>query len=274
MPKNPRFRGWCFTLNNYTDEELDRLKKLKCDYIIMQHEVSKTGTPHIQGYMEFENARTMLGVKNVTECRRMHLEPRHGTPQQASDYCRKQKSPYDKPLFEKGEVSHQGQRNDLIELKKEIDEGKQMEELAEEFPSLVIRYHKGIQKLIELKQKHRTEPPTVIWLYGKTGIGKTRTACEYTPDSFYMKDNTKWWDNYTQQKTIVIDDFDGIWENGFKDFLRLLDRYPYQGQTKGGYIKINSPTIFITAEHKPKKYYSSYRLSQIARRIDIVSMPL
>jgi hypothetical protein len=66
----------------------------------------------------------------------------------------------------------------------------------------------------------------------------------------------------------VIDDFDGKWP--YRDLLRLLDRYVYQGQIKGGYVHINSDYIIITCEHRPEEYWSGNELTQVRRRLDCV----
>jgi len=49
--------------------------------------------------------------------------------------------------------------------------------------------------------------------------------------------------------------------------LRLLDKYPYQGQIKGGYVKINS-NIIITCEFPPEYFWKGNELAQITRRIN------
>lgn len=74
-----------------------------------------------------------------------------------------------------------------------------------------------------------------------------------------------WWDGYEQQEAIIIDDFDGKWP--YRDLLRLLDRYPYQGQYKGGYVKINSPYIYITCEYSPSFFWRGNEFAQIHRRL-------
>jgi len=74
-----------------------------------------------------------------------------------------------------------------------------------------------------------------------------------------------WWDGYEQQEAIIIDDFDGKWP--YRDLLRLLDRYPYQGQFKGGYFKVNSPYIYITCEFAPSYFWQGNEYAQVFRRL-------
>jgi len=114
---------------------------------------------------------------------------------------------------------------------------------------------------------HRTEMPIVTWIWGESGAGKTRKATEMGK-SFYMKDETIWWDNYEQEECIVIDDYswDGS-EDSFRRLLRICDRYKLQGQTKGGYVKINSKYICITCEYPPDHYWHGSKLQQIMRRL-------
>lgn len=59
----PNLRNWCWTLNNYTDEELFELETL-CDNadnevrgICWGHEVGDNETPHLQGYLELKIQR-------------------------------------------------------------------------------------------------------------------------------------------------------------------------------------------------------------------------
>jgi len=47
--------NWCFTLNNYTDEEMEQIKNLApsgiIQYIAFGEEIGEEGTPHLQGYL-------------------------------------------------------------------------------------------------------------------------------------------------------------------------------------------------------------------------------
>lgn len=46
-------------------------------------------------------------------------------------------------------------------------------------------------------------PRKSLWIYGKPGVGKSRACYELSP---YMKNLNKWWDGYTGQKTVLIDE--------------------------------------------------------------------
>ena len=48
-----RSRGWCFTLNNYNEEEEVRALALpeEVSYGVVGKEVGESGTPHFQGYL-------------------------------------------------------------------------------------------------------------------------------------------------------------------------------------------------------------------------------
>ena len=54
---NPRARNWVFTINNFTDEDVEQVLGLKahCKAIIAEKEhLDGEGTPHIQGYVSFD----------------------------------------------------------------------------------------------------------------------------------------------------------------------------------------------------------------------------
>lgn len=263
-----RKRGWVFTVNNYTEADekwfldLDLVEE-RIRYIKVGREVGEAGTPHLQGYIEFTGVTSFARAKAV--CRGGHIEPRMGSPAQAQDYCGKEDP---EPIERGNPLVVPGTRTDLIEATTLIREGQPIDVVAERLPTTYVKYTRGLQALHTMNAKHRTEAPEVFWLWGATGVGKTRTAVEYG-GSHYIKDETKWWDGYDQQAVIIIDDFDGKWP--FRNFLRLLDRYEYQAEIKGGTVKINSPSIFITCEFPPEQWWEGTQLRQVLRRIKRVT---
>lgn len=254
---------YCFTWNNYKEEDINFIKSYKSDYLIFGEEIGESGTPHLQGYIEFAGTKKLETLHKHMP--KVHWEPRRGTQEQAITYCKK-----DGKFHEQGEKKTQGERTDLNKIGEMI---LNKTFVPSEHPTEMIRYHKGIQAFTEATYKDRTEPPTVKWLWGKSKTNKSRTAWEaFGPADSYPKDCSRWWNGYSQQSCIIIDDFDGWWD--YRDLLRLLDRYPYSGQTKGGYVKINSPMIYITCEFPPEHFWKNENeLKQVTRRLsDIQEM--
>lgn len=250
----------CFTVNNYTDDDWNTdFSKWKCSYFICGREIGEEGTPHLQGYVEWNSSKNFTTVHKLFKGRG-HWEKRKGTPEEASEYCKK-----DGNFKEIGKLSEQGKRSDLDEIGQMIIEKTPLIEIAKKHPGDFIRYNKGFIALKNTLSEDRKTKPKVFWLWGTSGVGKTYTAT-HNHSTYYIKDGTMWWDNYDQEEAIIIDDFDGKWP--FRDLLRLLDHNKYQGQYKGGYVKINSPYIYITCEFPPSHFWQNNELLQVTRRID------
>lgn len=88
-----RSRKWCFTLNNYTDNEYKTLNttfQSKKWTFVMGKETSSTGTPHIQGYIEHKNAIKFEVLKKIMP--RAHIEKALGSTKDNLAYCTKEDS--------------------------------------------------------------------------------------------------------------------------------------------------------------------------------------
>jgi len=101
-----KFRGQtnkaCFTLNNYSDEELDKIVKYldnekRLAYAIVGEECGEQGTLHLQGYIRFNRREfkcrkgTMGFWKSIPGLFRAHFEISKGSDQDNFDYCSKGK---------------------------------------------------------------------------------------------------------------------------------------------------------------------------------------
>ena len=86
---NPAKR-WCFTLNNYTDDEICSIVPIitkKCSIGIIGKEVGENGTPHLQGYIEFKSkTRPLTHFKS----KRIHWEKCKGNRDSNIEYCSKE----------------------------------------------------------------------------------------------------------------------------------------------------------------------------------------
>jgi hypothetical protein len=78
------------------------------------------------------------------------------------------------------------------------------------------------------------------------------------------KDSTQWWDNYEDQKAVIIEDADVEFMNR-NYFLRLIDKVPMQVQTKGGMRNLLVETVYISSNY-PKEALFPYAPPQVLRR--------
>lgn len=260
-----RHRSWCITINHFTQSDWFSIKYLfkKAKYAICAEEIGEQGTPHLQAYINLETPLSLAVLKKSLP--RAHLIVASGNDEQNKNYCSKDGH----NIYEVGEPSEgQGSRTDIKLLTQLIRDGKiTMEDCMFDYPELYVRYSRSFEKMFNAVMKPRENPPQVFWRWGLAGTGKTRYCIEKHP-SHYIKDGTSWWDNYTQQEAIIIDDFDN--NIPYRTLLRIIDRYSCQGQVKGSYVQINSPYIYITCEYPPEHYWSGNELQQILRRITSV----
>lgn len=86
-------KNWCFTLNNYSENDIMLIERSFEDghfnYVVYGKEVGENGTPHLQGYVQCKKKLRMAQLKQMIGAR-VHLEVARGTASQASDYCKKE----------------------------------------------------------------------------------------------------------------------------------------------------------------------------------------
>lgn len=278
-PKN-QYRRWVFTVNNYTTAEYNAIKDTQCKWLIVGKEVGDAGVPHLQGAVIFNAAKRLTAVKKLPGFTRAHLEQMKGTPQHSFEYCTKQ----DTTAFEKGEMPKPGKRNDLKNATNAIRTGKSLAEMAseEQYGPVLVKYHKGLQffkTLLTPTRNPEAPPPTVLWLWGPTGAGKTKAAVQLgnlAGDFWISHGNLQWFDGYTCQKVAIFDDLRHK-HCTFDYLLRLLDRYPMKVPIKGSFVEWVPQLIIITAPMSPKDMWNLRRqgdVDQLLRRITkIIQLP-
>lgn len=249
-----------FTLNNWTQEELDIIRDdLRrpswVKYLVFQAEIGASGTPHLQGYLEMTVAKSPRTCRTkIPGFSRGHFEPRRGTQAQAIAYAKKTDSRDPREItFEWGTPKKQ-RSGDLIEA---IHEGASLRELAESHPGDIIRHPKGIQMLVELSVPPRDHPMKILIFHGPTGTGKSFTARDTYPEAYYCKYPERgsrfWWNGYAHEQVVIMDEFRCQVRYDF--MLKLTDRYPMQVEYKGGMTQMNSEILVITTNIEPETWY-------------------
>lgn len=233
-------KRWCYTLNNYSEEEYTALQQQASCYHVMGSEIGKEGTPHIQGFITFAKAKRLSGVKKING--RAHWEKTRETSDIAANYCKK-----DGLFWEQGKVPTQGKRTDLESVADMVKEGKSIKEIAEEYPTQIIKFHRGIRELQILQAKpYNHDGVRGVWYYGPPGTGKSRKAREENPDA-YIKPQNKWFDGYSGEKVIILDDLD---TSMLQHYLKIwADRYACSGETKGGTVHLQHHKFIVTSNY-------------------------
>jgi hypothetical protein len=193
-----------------------------------------------------------------------HIEAAKGTPQENRQYCSK-----DGNWEEQGDIPQQGKRRDLDQVRSWLKERIPVRRALEDASSL-----QSFQFYLKWKShfpRQRESPPKVYWIYGASGIGKSRKADTMGTNRFWQDTSGRWFDGYDPDyhDTVVFDDLrpDTF---PFNYLLRLLDRYPLQVQCKGGYIDWRCSNIVITTLKEPKSFVPEYERDQerqLLRRI-------
>lgn len=144
MPSKGRSRGWCFTINNYTENDEKEIASWDAQYVIYGREVGENGTPHLQGYVFYKTLKTLKAMKKVHST--AHWEKQFGTCEQAIDYCKKEEtSPYErgKPPVTGGA---RGQWHKINEM---LNDGASFDMVREKYPGCAIRYMNQIERVID-----------------------------------------------------------------------------------------------------------------------------
>jgi len=272
MAKRVRSRGWVFTLNNPSSAEVPRdWEGSAVRFCIWQLERGQEGTPHLQGYVLFDTAKSLPSVKALSST--AHWEPRKGTHKQARDYCTKSETRVEGP-FRYGSEPEQGRRTDLDCLKEAIDAGSAESDLWEINFSAMVKFSRGLREYKRVKTGSRAWKTEVTVLWGPTGTGKSKTSQDLCPNAYWKRSSAgggDWWDGYDNHEDVVIDEFYGWirWDM----FLRLLDRYPLFVDTKGGAVSFVARRIFITSNTHPSDWYmydNKKSFATLRRRLDKV----
>lgn len=261
-------RDYCFTINNYTEEHIKLCESIEAAYIVYGKEVGESGTPHLQGYVRFPTPRTMKSV--IAKMKGAHIEIKKGTCEQAINYCKK-----DGDVYERGEApktqADKGEANkrrwaDAFQAAKE----QRYDDIPED---MRVRYYETWKKI---RADYAPAPQELErldneWLYGPTESGKSTRARRENPGAYVKPAATKWWNGYTGQDVVILDDV-GIKFQEYGDELKnWADHYPVEVERKGGVMTVRPKRIIVTSNYRPDEIWTDSRiLEPILRRFKVI----
>lgn len=290
-----------FTWNNYPEDWWERLLEIPHKYIIGAPEIAPTtGTPHIQGYIQF-----LKQTKWSALAKKLHasFKTAYATFKQNYEYCRKirQKDRNDgtppNPIWkESGTPSESGGKKIkeyYISLYEDVKSGLDYVDLGPKYPEYILRHGYKKCEEIRLKLKGRnvtTLPgPCGLWIYGESGKGKTTYArllvgvpmenvglnkiclpAEKERQYYYPKQWNKWWDGYEFQDNVIADDM-GLPHNVLGSHIKhWADEIQFNCEIKGAMVFIRPKKFIITSQYTPSQIWTDKEtLDAIYRRFKI-----
>ena len=241
--------NWCFTLNNYSEEEETQLRQAKeIKYLVYGKEKGELDTPHLQGYLILHKKSRLSGLKKLNA--RAHWETRKGTHEQARTYCIKDGDFVEigiPPVTKKQQGELEKERWKKI---KDLAKQNKLEEIEEIEPKLYVMHLKNLE---HVAKKHMIKPQDIsettgLWIYGPSGIGKSKMARTEYPGAYFKQAN-KWWDGYQGEDNVIIDDLDKN-HSVLGHHLKIwADHYSFIAEIKGGAIHIRPKLIIVTSQY-------------------------
>jgi len=267
-----RGKAWCFTLNNYTKDDETKLMEETCSkYLIFGREVGESGTPHLQGYINYgRNNKSFKQMKELLP--RANLRKADGNAEENFNYCSKDGDFFEKgvrPLSQKEKGASNKRR---YEIAWECAMNDDFDSIDADIRNRYYNTLKKIKKDASMMTPKEDTTEKMLWYWGKAGTGKSRKAREDHPDCF-LKSCNKLWDGYIpgSRATVLMKDFDKRHEVLIHDLKIWGDRYDFLAEVKGSTMRIRPERIIITSNYHPSQIWTKEQdLAGILRRFKCV----
>lgn len=208
----------------------------------------KAGFRHWQLVVGFKRKLRLGGVKSFFG-ERAHCEPT--ISKKAIDYVHKDETAIPETRFTLGKLSvSRGRSQDWDQIRDDCKAGR-----LDDIPGDIYVRHYGNVKRIATDHMRPDPIERSIHVYwGTTGVGKSRRAWDEAGFEAFPKDpRTKFWDGYSGQEHVVIDEFRGGID--IAHILRWFDRYPVVVEVKGSSVVLKAKKIWITSNLPPDQWY-------------------
>jgi hypothetical protein len=280
MDHTSKFRGWCFTLNNYNPQDEENIQNVIASfarYIVYGREVApETGTPHLQGYVYFNNARQRKAVARLLP--RARLDVANGSGKQNRDYCTKEGNFYehgDMPIDKTEARMRGGQANaaryaNAVQLARNGD----MDTIRESDPQMFLIHGARLESMYAPEARPLEGNLQHEWWVGPSGSGKSRLLWEIYPKHF-AKALNKWWDGYRHQDVVAIEEWSPKNDLTASSLKKWADRYPFPGEIKGGCLQgLRPKKIIVLSNYTPQQCFLNQEdLGPILRRFTVIHFP-
>lgn len=245
--KRNRYRKYLVTINNPIEKGFNHeaIKSLCNDmgalyFCMADEEGNETETFHTHVYMRFKNAVEWESIRKAFH-ESSHIDACKGTEQQNRDYIKKggkwedsekSETRVEGSYEEYGEFKEesQGKRNDWSNAQRMVEDGCSNREIIDEYPHFIekVNYLDKYRLMLKEEQyKYENRDIKVFYIWGDTGVGKTRYVYD-TWQAINIFKVTNYdqhpFDGYEGQDILLLDEFRESFPLQY--MLNLTDRYP------------------------------------------------
>lgn len=291
--KDPQGRKWLLTVNKPAEKGLDhkaiqeRLKQFpSLAYYCMADEKGETEHTHV--FFALEHPTRFSTIKRLFPT--AHIDRADGTAAECRAYVQKSgkwaesdKAETSIPgTFEEwGElpIERQGERTDLALLYQLIKDGLSNYEIMEQNPDYMLSLEKierARQAVREQQYRETFRTLEVTYIWGPTGVGKTRSVMEgqgYS-DVYRVTDYTHPFDSYAGEAVLLLDEYNSNFK--IRDLLNYLDGYPLMLPARYSnrvacYTKVYIiSNLCLSKQYPDEQYNSPATFAALLRRINKV----
>lgn len=278
-----RSRSYVITYNNPHEDKvtlesfMELIQASGASRAIAQLERGDNGTPHIQGFFEFENQRYAKSVKKLFFPGQPHIE----AAKSAFDswvYCSKEDTRIEGPReFGSVPLPKKSKGRDYKEYNLAVVSGG-LAQMVEDGKVSIDRYLRIKQSVdaynidtrvvqsLDTELKSNNE-----WHVGPPQCGKSSSVRWRFPNAYRKEAKNKWWDGYTGQDNVIIDEIE-LDADYLGHYLKIWgDHYAFPAEVKGGTINIRPKHIIVTTNYRPDEIFKCPTLvAAIERRFHII----
>lgn len=249
--KCKKARAFQLTINEIdrAGDVLNYLRGLQNNYLIAcKEKAPSTGHEHIHVYVQFPTPHA-LSLKKVEGA---HIEVCRGSPEQNIAYIKKD-----------GEIIAEEGAPRLCFVPS-IKEAKEMN--SDVLQGLNLNFYNVVQK-IQAEKKKAISPADyykkveVYWIWGESGAGKTRYAVNDMLKKGIEKFNEvkmvgEFWHGVQEDCEVAL--YDDWRDNHMKptELINFIDYNRHVMNIKGGSVRNNYKTIYITSLQSPEQIYT------------------
>lgn len=171
----PGSRMWCFTIHGEQGELEELIEAIAAPRwgvygMVQMEQCPETGRLHLQGFLVLPKQQRLSFVKKIHST--AHWEPAHGSLEHNEAYCSKVSTRVvgtaTKTWGDRPTNVGQGKRTDIDEacalvLSSGGTIKQRMKRVAEQYPTAVAKFHRGLEMVARLTEKPVAVEPPAVW---------------------------------------------------------------------------------------------------------------